>query len=122
MNAFSPAAALDTAQPAPRARRPWALLLNAVLDLAGPHAELVSHAERPWASVTFAGSRHVVTLAFAGAAGVAAGEACAEALGEHEFAIPRQIVADANVIGMLHEAQPARLVLDAELLLVEDPG
>jgi len=70
--------------------------------------------------VTFAGSRHTITLAFQGAAAVAAGEQFAEALPEHEFAIPRQIVADAAVTGMLHESQPQRLEVELELLLVED--
>ena len=115
-----PAAA--AAQPrAPRVRRPWAQLYNAVLDLAGPEAEFVSHDEHPWASVTFSGSRHTFTLAFTGPAGIAAGEAFAEALGEHEFAIPRQIVVEALINAMLHEAQPAeRMLVEAELLLVED--
>jgi len=108
------------AESARRARRPWAHLLNAVLELAGPHAELVSHAERPWASVTFNGSRHTVTLVFNGVAGVVAGEAFAGVVTEHEFAIPRQIVADAQVTGMLRETRPARLTVETDLLLVED--
>lgn len=128
MNAFATTADAGptgpSASPATRPRRPWALLINALLDLAGPQAGFVAHAERPWASVTFAGSRHTVTLAFTGAAGVAAGEAFAEALPEHEFAIPRQIVADATVTGMLHEVAAAgraeMLTIEAELLLVED--
>ena len=104
-----------------RRRRPWAQLLNAVLDLAGPEAEFVSHGERPWASVTFAGSRHTIALGFSGAAAIAAGEAFAAALPGHEFAIPRQLVADAVVTAMHHEARPAeRLEIEAELLLVED--
>lgn len=105
----------------PQPRRPWATLVNALLDLAGPEASFLAHSERPWASVTFSGSRHAVTLAFAGAGGVIAGEAFAEALPEHEFSVPRQLVADACVTGMLHEAEPVeRLVVDVELLLVED--
>ena len=120
MNAFTASTTLP--RPASlRARRPWARLLDAVLGLAGPGAEFISHAERPWASVTFAGSRHTIVLGFSGAAAIAAGEAFAEALPGHEFAIPRQIVADAVVTGMRHEAMPAeRLVIEAELLLVDD--
>jgi len=122
MNVFSPATLVAPAAPRPpRARRPWAQLLNAVLDLAGPRAEFVSHAERPWASVTFVGSRHISTLAFPGARGVIEGERFAEALPEHEFAIPRQIVTDAVVTGMRHESEPAeRVAIEIELLLVED--
>lgn len=109
------------APPTPQPRRPWATLINALLDMAGPDAAFLAHAERPWASVTFSGSRHAVTLAFAGARGVIAGEAFAEALPEYEFSISRQIVADACVTGMLHETEPAeRLVVDVELLLVEE--
>jgi hypothetical protein len=112
--------ARDAVSP-PRPRRPWAALINALLDLAGPEAAFLAHGERPWASATFSGSRHAVTLAFAGARGVIAGEAFAEALAEHEFAIPRQIVADACVTGMLHEVEAQeRLVVDVELLLVEE--
>ena len=56
-----------------------------------------------------------------GAAAIAAGEAFAAALPGHEFAIPRQLVADAVVTAMHHEARPAeRLEIEAELLLVED--
>jgi len=112
--------ARDAVSP-PRPRRPWAALINALLDLAGPEAAFLAHGERPWASATFSGSRHAVTLAFAGARGVIAGEAFAEALPEHEFAIPRQLVADACVTGMLHEVEAQeRLVVDVELLLVEE--
>ncbi|MDE2404520.1 MAG: hypothetical protein KGM17_07615 [Sphingomonadales bacterium] len=88
--------------------------------MAGDSASFVSHAERPWASVTFSGSRHAIVLAFAGDAAIIAGEAFAEALPEHEFAIPGQLVADAAVTAMRHEAVPPRLTIELELLLVEE--
>jgi hypothetical protein len=105
----------------PGRRRPWAPLLSALISLAGGKAELLRHVERPWASVTFSGTRHMVTLAFTGAEAVAAGELFIAALPEHEFMIPRQIVADAVVASVEHTMLPApRLTLEIELLLVED--
>jgi hypothetical protein len=56
----------------PGRRRPWAPLLSALISLAGGKAELLRHVERPWASVTFSGTRHMVTLAFTGAEAVVA--------------------------------------------------
>jgi hypothetical protein len=102
-------------------RTPWMPLVSALLELAGGKAELIRHAERAWASVTFTGSRHDITLAFTGAEAVAAGEAFIAALPDHEFAIPRQLVADATVLGAEHTLLPEpRLVVEAQLLLLED--
>lgn len=103
-----------------RTRRPWLRLLNAVLELAGSGAELLRHAERPWASATFAGTRHTIALRFDGEA-IAAGEAFLAALPDHEFAIPGQLVADAAVTTVEHELVPApELQVEIELLLLED--
>ena len=105
----------------PRTPRPWMALLSALLRLAGGKAELVRHAERPWASITFSGSRHSVVLSFSGAEAVAAGEEFIAALPEHEFAIPRQLVADAAIAAVEHALLPEpRLTVEAELLLLED--
>src|SRR4249919_3012789 len=83
-------------------RTPWMPLLSALLELAESKAELVRHSERAWASVTFSGTRHTVVLSFSGQAAVSAGEAFIDAVPEHEFAIPRQIVADAAVVRVDH--------------------
>jgi hypothetical protein len=105
----------------PGRRRPWRALLAAVADLAGGKAELLRHIERPWASVTFSGTRHALTLAFTRAEAVAAGEVFIAALPEHEFAIPRQLVADAAVVAVEHELAPEpKLTVEVELLLLED--
>lgn len=102
-------------------RTPWMPLLNALLELAGGKAELLRHAERNWASVTFTGTRHDITLAFKGAEAVAAGELFIAALPDHEFSIPRQLVADAAVLSVEHTLLPEpRLVVEAQLLLLED--
>lgn len=106
--------------PAP-VRRPWLQLLAAVTELAGAEAELVRHTERSWASITFAGTRHLMVLAFTGAEAILAGEQFIAALPDHEFTIPRQLVADAAVIAVEHTALPEpKLVVEIELLLLED--
>jgi hypothetical protein len=103
------------------ARRPWLGVLSAVLELAQGKGELVRHAERPWASVTFAGTRHSVVLAFSGAEAVAAGEDFIACLPDHEFAIPGQLVADACIVRVDHATLPdTRLECEVELLLLEE--
>lgn len=102
-------------------RGPWMQLLAAVMRLAGEKAELLRHGERPWASVTFSGSRHSIALAFAGAEGMAAGETFIAALPEHEFAISGQLVADAAVVSVEQALLPApTMTVEIELLLLED--
>ena len=102
-------------------RHPWMQLLSALMTLAGGRAELIHHSEQPWASVTFSGSRHTIALAFSGNEAVAAGEAFIDALPDHEFTIPRQLVADAAVITLEHSMLPKpRLHLEVEVLLLED--
>ncbi len=102
-------------------RTPWMPLLSALLELGGGQAELLRHAERGWASVTFSGTRHSVVLAFSGVEAVTAGEAFIDALPDHEFAIPRQLVADAAVVRVDHTALPQpRLEVEVELLLLEE--
>ncbi len=112
------------ASPATGTRRPsapWAQLLSALLQLAGGKAELIRHAEQAWASATFSGARHTVQLAFTGAEAIAAGEALIDAVPEHEFTLPRHIVADAAVIAADHALLPEpRLTIEIELLLLDD--
>jgi hypothetical protein len=107
---------------APRARRTVSdRLREALLALAGGQARIASHRETAWASITFAGTRHRLELLFEGAEVIAAGEAFIEALPEHEFAIPRQLVADAAVSEVDHRLGPEpRLAVAVELLLLED--
>lgn len=104
-----------------RARGPWLRLLSAVLELAGPRAELLRHAERPWTSATFSGTRHTVALTFTGPDGIVAGEEFLAALPDHEFTITGQLVADAAVSLVEHEAgaNPG-MTIEADLLLLED--
>jgi hypothetical protein len=98
----------------------WLKLVNEVLSLAGPHAELLSHSERPWSSVTFTGTRHLIALAFPGSDAPARVEAYREALPEHEFAIARHFVADAAISFIEHEATGRGVTVHTELLVLED--
>ena len=111
-----------TPRPARTPRRTIAdRLREALLALAGGHGEVVRHAECAWASVTFAGARHRITLAFTGEDALAGGETLIAELSEHEFAIPGQLVADATVCAVEHDLLPQpHLQVECEMLLVED--
>ena len=103
------------------ARGPWLQLLTQMLNLAGGDVEIVRHSERPWSSITFSGSRHTAVLAFTGSCAMEAGDDFIAALPDHEFAITRQIVADATIIAVDQETIPEpKMTVEAELLLLED--
>ena len=106
----------------PRARRSAGdRVRSALLALSEHRGQVVTHSEKAWASITFAGARHSLSLIFAGAEAVEAGERFIANLPEHEFAIPGQLVADAAVIEVEHRIVPdPRLVVQCELLLLDD--
>jgi hypothetical protein len=111
------------APPLPRGPRRGASerLRQELLALAGGHGEILAHSEKSWASVTFAGARHRLDLAFAGAEAVEAAETFIACLPEHEFAIPRQLVADAAVTAVDHRIEPdPRMEVRIELLLLDE--
>lgn len=102
-------------------RGPWLPLLAELLKLAGSRVEFLRHAERPWCSATFSGSRHTVALAFNDREAIAEGERLIEILPDHEFAIPGQLVADATISQADHLAGPPPcLTVEVELLLLEN--
>lgn len=107
--------------PLSQRRTPGVRLREQLLALAGDRAELRTHEERAWASATFTGTRHRLELAFEGSEGIEAGELFIAFLPEHEFAIPRQLVADAAVVAVDHHLSPEpRMVVSCELLLLEE--
>lgn len=109
------------ARPARRRAAPAQRLRQALQHLAGGHAQVATHSEHGWASITFAGTRHLLELHFAGEPAVAAGELLIDALPDHEFKIPGQLVADANVVGVDHCLSPDPLMkVHVELLLLEE--
>lgn len=102
-------------------RSPAERLREELQALAGGHAQFLSHSEKNWASVTFAGTRHRLALAFAGAEAVEAAESFIAFLPEHEFTIPRQLVADAAVTEVDHRIGPdPRMEVTVELLLLDE--
>ena len=96
-------------------------LRSALADLGEHRGQVLTHSEKPWASITFAGSRHSLEILFAGEDAVAAGENFVAELPEHEFAIPGQLVADAEIVEVEHRIVPnPRLVVRCELLLLDE--
>jgi hypothetical protein len=113
-----PRARPDTRQRRPRG--PRERLAAALLTLADGQGRIVTHDERSWASITFAGTRHRVELLFEGTDAVERGECFIAFLPEHEFAIPGQLVADAAVVEVTSVAEPPRLTVRCEVLLLEE--
>lgn len=113
--------AMGESTPRAFSRGPWLPLLAELLKLAGSRVEFLRHAERPWSSATFSGSRHTVALAFNDREAIADGERLIETLPDHEFTIPGQLVAEATISQADHLAGPPPcLTLEVELLLLED--
>jgi len=89
--------------------------------LADGRADMLTHEEKAWNSITFSGTRHELMLDFNGAEAVAAGEEFIAELPEHEFRIPGQLVADATIGEVDHRfGADERMVVTAVLLLLED--
>lgn len=96
-------------------------LREAVLAICGGVGAVLSHEERAWASITFAGTRHELVLRFEGIEQVEAGEQLIEQLAEHEFRILGQLVADAIVTKVDHRFGAVEvLTVTAVLLLLEE--
>ncbi|MCC6941733.1 MAG: hypothetical protein IT551_09030 [Novosphingobium sp.] len=106
--------------PPPRRLSAGERLLREIRELAGPLADVISHDEAPWASITFTGARHSVVLRFAGSDAVSDGERFIAALPDHEFQLRSRLVADASVTRVDHEVLPAPLMeVECELLLLD---
>ena len=100
---FKQAETAGEAPPAPpRARGTGARLVAELQALANGHGTLLEHRQHGWASVTFSGTRHELAFRFEGAVAIAGGEILVASLSEHEFTIPRQLVADAVVVAVNH--------------------
>lgn len=109
-----------TTTPPPRRLSAGERLMRELRELAGPLADIVSHHEAPWASITFTGARHTAVLRFAGCDAVSDGEHFIANLPDHEFQLRCKLVADASVTRVDHQALPAPLLeVECELLLLD---
>lgn len=96
-------------------------LARCVLALAGNQPALIRHIETPWASITFSGKRHTITLQFKGTDGIAAAEQFIAALPDHEFTLPGTLVADAAVTSADHRRLPHEILyVTVEILLLDE--
>lgn len=111
---------MNIAHPGIYADTPSAQLREAVLALAGGNATILSHDEKIWASITFAGSRHRFELAFDGVEAVQAGQLFVAFMPEHEYAISGQLVADAAVTHVEQRLEPPSMRVSCELLLLDE--
>lgn len=94
---------------------------SSLMALTGGAGTVLSHEEKAWASITFAGTRHEMVLEFCGPDAVAAGEELIERLPDHEFTLPGQLVADATITKVDHRfGAMERLEVTAVLLLLEE--
>jgi hypothetical protein len=78
-----------------------------------------SVASRPWASITFSGERHRLSLCLPGPGAQAAVDAFLDGLEDREFGLRGHILADIEAAGVERDADgQIRLILEA--LTVED--
>lgn len=96
---------------------------KALKALALGSGEVLSHSESAWASLTFAGSRHVVEMLFEGVEAVSDGEELCEKLADHSFNIPLHLVADATVDAVSQIfGKNERMTIKVIMLLLRDDG
>ena len=98
-----------------RERHPGSLLSGQIAALAGDRAKVTLERERPWASITFSGTRHSFAVEWPDAVKPDAVKNLAKVLPVHEFAIPDYFVADILV------TEEARALLLVEALTIIDP-
>ncbi|WP_234028693.1 hypothetical protein [Pseudoblastomonas halimionae] len=115
---------IDPIRPAPvsvAAERAGKRVVAALQEMAGGCAELLAMEERPWASATFSGARHTITLRFHGSADCETADGFIETLPEHEFTLAGLLVADAQVRAVTYENRPEPVMtVEAELLLLNE--
>jgi hypothetical protein len=113
-----------TDHPRPARRDPHRRLLRSVLELCGEQADVESASVQPWASATFQGSRHKISLLFAGDHAQDRAASFAECAPDAEFAIGGHIVADLAIDGrwMEHDATTGQPYVRVALsvLMIED--
>ena len=98
-------------------------LLRALLARAGIDRNriLLTHfRSTDWHSLTFAGERHRINLRIPGPGAAGIADLLTDGLGEAEFEVPGQIVADIAVDGAMVELPDGAISLTIEALTVEE--
>lgn len=115
---------VEAARPQPASRaaeRAGKRIVTALQGMVGDCAELLAMEERAWASATFSGARHTITLRFTGTKDCEVADVFIEALPEHEFGLPGLLVADAQVRAVTYDCLPQpTMTIAAELLLLNE--
>ena len=98
-------------------------LLRALLDRAGVDRNrilLTEFRSTDWHSLTFAGERHQIALRIPGPGAAGVAECLTRDLGDADFTIPRQIVADIGVDGAMIEHPDGSISLSIEALTIAE--
>ena len=85
----------------------------------GASVTFESVASRPWASITFSGERHRLTLCLPGPGAQAALDAFLDGLEDREFALRGQLLADSEATGVARDPD-GQIRLTLEALTVEE--
>ncbi|MBB6123330.1 hypothetical protein [Sphingobium subterraneum] len=109
-------------------RDPLGRLISQLVQLAGPDAYMAESTSRPWASATFVGAQHVLTLCIGSAENShehtleQVADRFAHALPEADFRIPGHIVADIVIDERrrMDERSPASVQFRITALTIED--
>lgn len=94
-----------------------ALLIEQIAEIIGPDYSVALKRERPWASITFAGTRHSITLSRSAQDETSLLLYFAKKLTRHEFDLPGFFVADVVIDDP--GAQDDSVAL--EILTIDDP-
>ena len=94
------------------------LLVRALQSRAGADATIAASRSETWASATFRGARHAITLRLTGDDAADRGARLAEEMDGIEFDLPGHLVADIQVRSRSGDA--AGVTLEIEALTVED--
>lgn len=86
-------------------------------DLTGPGCEIHLKRERPWASITFSGTRHLFQIECAGGDAKRVRQKLEGSLPEHGFDLAGHFVADALVKAGSDQVEPVHV----EILTINDP-
>ncbi|MEO9599577.1 hypothetical protein [Parasphingorhabdus sp.] len=94
---------------------PGPMLTKQIKALGGDQAQVCLKRKRPWASITFSGTRHSFAVISTTAPDSKVIEELARALPDHEFAIPDHFVADILI------TEQTKTQLQVEILSIIDP-